>query len=108
MCHRPADTFSADVSLFYRDFDTFVCDCNSLPLEKEDTTFDTKLTISMSGYYYGELDQTNKIHDLLGNYLIGNLLHVEDNMDFSVRYGDSVALIGQIRTEVGLIPTLNS
>ena len=101
MCHRPADTFGADVSLFYRDFDTFVCDCNSLPLEKEDTMFAMKLTISMSECHNREIDRTNKVQDLLGNYLIGNPLHVEDDMDFSVRYGDGVALIGKVKNEVG-------
>ena len=86
-----------NVSLLYSDLDTFVCDCESLPLEKEDTMFAVQFMIAMSGPYSHVKERRQEIHDLLGNYLIGKLLHVDGDMGFSVRYGDGVALVCQIR-----------
>ena len=99
--HRPADKFGADVSLFYPGFDTFVCKCESLPLEKEDTKFAVMFTAEMSEHYSNEESRRLKIKRLLGDYLIGESLRSVDNTDFSVVYCDGVALIGEIKNEVG-------
>ena len=95
-CHRPADMVGADVSLFYCEFDTFVCNCESLPLK-----FAVEFTIAMSDCYPNENVRKSTIQRLLGRYLVGESLHSIDNTDFSVVYGGGAALIGEIKNEVG-------
>lgn len=100
-CHRPADMYGTDVSLLYHDFDTFVCDCESLSLDKEDTMFTVQFTIAMSAHFFSEPDRRDKVQELLGIYLAGHRVHSVENMDGAVMFGDAAALIWEIKNEVG-------
>ena len=70
MVHRPAEMCTCDITLFY-DFDTFVCECESLSLKKEDTKFATQFSIAMSSHFSAETERNEKIKETLGEYLKG-------------------------------------
>ena len=101
LCHRPAQLCGADVSLFYPDFQTFVNDCESLSLDKDDTKFVTEFTLAMSEFYASEDKRNVEVQAILGKYLTGNIIHSVENTDGAVMYNGYPALIWELKNEVG-------
>ena len=99
--HRPAEMCTCDITLFY-DFDTFVCECESLSLKKEDTKFATQFSIAMSSHFSAETERNEEIKETLGEYLKGEQLHSVDNTDGAVVCKNYPCLILETKNEVGV------
>jgi len=105
-CHPPTQFYDTHISLYYRGFDEFLQNCESLDIGQDDVMFTTTICCLMSKAYEAEMQRMETVFQ---NTYIKNYINVGTSfiqlclrqIDASITIKDHPILIIEAKDEVG-------
>ena len=104
-CHRPAEFCGSHVSLYYKGFETFAAECQSVSLNATDTKFVMQLCMNMAKAYDKEDNRMDVVRKCLSEYFaLQGGLAVEEirRMDGAITIDSIPILIIEGKNEIGV------